>query len=432
MRGFKRAALGVVVLLLASLHFVSAARKSAVRGGAYASLLEESASLSSSARVKSLVQQFQRIRAAASKSGATPDTKTAIEKLIALIDASIFPAIKGAHEADADASKEQLQRIISCDNVYEKSATLIAVDGTKDARQKIVSDFEEAVSNFEESVAGLQSLVMKRNTANSNRQINCCKHKEEFEKPKEIPFQVPVVECDYRSETKEACSSKIEVNEAAITTYIKLQKAEHDNLLAACDENKRAENAFQGAVEQKILSVAEQRERLGELKSKVGVYNDQIGELVGKANTEYEACRHLEESKLKAMFAACPKDVESSVLCGFEDEVERRKKEWEAVETLKCLFQAYADSDSATLESAVGGCEGAGKNVEALDIDKPSIPPRKAKAADVAAVVTMPVESPVAPNNPERACAVSSSNEYAMVTKPNCPNWCPSGPLSVY
>ena len=213
-------------LSIAALALVAGtAAAGSIRGSdTLTSLLQQS----SSSSVQDLVKQFQEIKAQA-KQGVTPEVKTGLDKLIALVDDSVLPAINEASEADKAQVAETSSKVEICDESHVRSSFVTSIQGLQKDRADLKADFDAAVSQVAQCKATLSSLEGQRNTANANRQAHCCTYTQNFVNHHQIPFETPVVECDFKTETKESCSAKVAANVADVKTYIETQKKKHDS-----------------------------------------------------------------------------------------------------------------------------------------------------------------------------------------------------------
>ena len=272
--------------------------------------------------------------------------------------------------------------------------------------------------------ATLLSLENKRNAANSNRQTHCCTYKKNFQEAHKIPYEFPVVECDFKKESKESCAQRVAANVQDIKMYITTTKQKHDDEKKTCEEFKVSEKSLKGSVTAKIADIAAQEERLRNMDADMDKYNSNINSLVELTNQNYDTCRSGAEAIYNTLWSACV-DNETAE-CGLPKRIQDRKKEWQAVGELKCIFTSYSASsggsefDEANQQACVDQI-----NTDNLSIEKVPIPERKAPISDSPIDVVPPSTHTTTAENPEKGCFLDSGEQFDLVVKPQCPQWCP-------
>ena len=376
--------------------------------------------------VRSLLEQFENLKSQAGE-GVTPTTKTGLQRLIEIVDETVLPAITEAHEADKQLTQEQFSRVTDCDTQHTtNSARKPMIERDQEVRTDLVEEFEAAKSSLAQCRGNLKSLENERNSVNNNRQNTCCDYEKRFTNEDLIPLEVPVVNCDFKHETKESCVAKITAKVEDTKAFIKEEKARHDRELGVCNSNKAAEATLKAKVEAKISSITDQETELSVKDNRVTVLNNQIANLVEAGNTEYTTCRNTEDANSAKLHASCAGGYESPD-CGLQDKVEQRKREWEGIHELRCIFATYAETATDdTFDDAKQEACSSQINTDHLTITPPALPTRKELYSDTAAVIALPAGHTTTPENEERGCVIPGTSNFAMVTEPACPNWCPS------
>lgn len=289
------------------------------------SLVQSGTSMS----VESLQKQFEELKASVEGTeSATPGVIKVINDMVALIDSEIFVAINDAHKADQTTLNTKMDSIQDLNNVYTSHVKLLTEE--KDRIELEITDAIQKSAIWKGKSEEFTASEIHYLHVYDNKTETCCRQTNAG--VIDVEYTPAFATCDYTVPAGLKCGERaIKAAVDIVTTPFTDGLALYRALVFACNTLKvdlaaadqACEDAFGACDTAKQNTKSAETETEAEKVSWSGRWDQTISEYNGNYTSmmaDYDTTK-----------ARVVKDVSD------------RKKEWPAVETIKCMLLNYRD-----------------------------------------------------------------------------------------
>lgn len=287
----------------------------------------------------------------------TPKVKQVIDRMVALMEKEIEPAINDAHRADQMLLNEEMEKIQNYANAVQVQQNLLR--GDADQIRTWIGEHNALVIEWRTRAEAFLAARDLWTITHVNMTTTCCAR--DNAAVVDVAYLEPAHECDFKAPEADKCVAK---TAASVKSYVDPYFVEGRNhyleLVNNCNYLTNLEEVHQEAFN-RANSDCDSKETETRAKSKI------IAEASAKFWSNWNTLKHGYHTNITIMETRYRRKEAQA-----EHDEKDRKNEWTSTQVIKCMLENYKVGGGFN-QPALTACEGKTRVTNHLDLNYPKM-----------------------------------------------------------